>query len=313
MIQEEKHLLDLRETLEPQIKIVEKIVIQRRSLKRDLFMIFSVMFIASGIIWGISKASNFDVINSFEDTPPQNFSASGIVSNVTNLFGKYITIEEATGSDDSGKSSYSFGTNKVKKIENADYVPLKLSDIKIGDKIVVQGLLKEGGDIEAYRIISFTTVIATTTEELVATSTEATSTDETASSTDTSTSTSTDTTSSSTDILVLVPTNETTSSASDGSENINGSSTKDIDPTPNPSLLPDFLTSTSTETSQPESPIEPVTLPEIVSTVIEKVVEVVTGTSDDPELITSEPAIISEPNPSEALPEPVIESETIPV
>jgi hypothetical protein len=51
-----KNFLDLRKKIEPQLQIIERVVIQKRSLKSDLFLTLSVILVASAVIWGISKA-----------------------------------------------------------------------------------------------------------------------------------------------------------------------------------------------------------------------------------------------------------------
>ena len=90
---------------------------------------------------------------------------------------------DTQSSNDSSKTIYTLNTDTVVKIETRNYKPLTLSDIKIGDKVVVQGMENEG-NITIKRIISFG--IATDID--TATSTATTS-DETASTTDTATST----------------------------------------------------------------------------------------------------------------------------
>jgi hypothetical protein len=164
-----KNFLDLRKKSQPQIQIIEKIVFQKRSIKSDLFLILTVIFVASGIMWGISKADNIP-------QPPKsitnNFSAYGIVSE--NL-GNSLTIITAKGSDDPSRTEYTFNTNTVKIIETKSYAPLNISDIKPGFKIIVQGT-GAGDGVVLDRIISFGMFmvmpekVATTTPE-IATST----------------------------------------------------------------------------------------------------------------------------------------------
>ena len=87
-----KNFLDLRKKSPQQVQVVERIVFQKRSLKSDLFLTLTVIFVASGIIWGISKA---DTVVQMVKPVVQNqdaFSTSGIVSFVSP---EVITIDFA--------------------------------------------------------------------------------------------------------------------------------------------------------------------------------------------------------------------------
>ncbi|MEI7513658.1 MAG: hypothetical protein WCJ74_03510 [bacterium] len=52
-----KNFLDLRKKTQQQTRIIERVVFQSRSLKSDLFLAFSVMLVASFVVWGTTKAS----------------------------------------------------------------------------------------------------------------------------------------------------------------------------------------------------------------------------------------------------------------
>ena len=167
--------------------ILVKFLFKKGSRKRAVSMAFSIALattlVISSVMWGVSKADTFPLgFLSQEDKPDQNFSASGIVSSVSTVFGTYMYIDQASASDNTGKTTFGFSVDKVNKIETVDYTPLTISDIKVGDQIIVQGLIKSSGTIEAYRIISFATSTATSTEDATST----------ASTTATSTSTTTD-------------------------------------------------------------------------------------------------------------------------
>lgn len=53
-----RNFLDLRKKTQQQTQIIERVVFQKRSLKSDLFLALSVIFVASFIIWGVSKADD---------------------------------------------------------------------------------------------------------------------------------------------------------------------------------------------------------------------------------------------------------------
>ena len=287
-----RNFLDLRKKTQQQTRIIERVVFRSRSLKSNIFLALSVILVASAVIWGITKADILDIPNR-EDMAPQNFSASGIVSNISSLFGTNIIIENAKGSDDSGKTTYSFNLNQIIKIENTEYVTLSVSDIKVGDKIVVQGLIKDTNIIEAYRIISFATStqeklpeIATSTATTTATSTPET---ENASSTN---ATSTDEIASST--LLVIPL--VASSSDERTEQTETSANQTMDSNTLAStteMLPDFLTNPKAGESASQTPP---TLTEVVEEVVQKVVDTFTDESGSSQGATENP-----PAPEQAI------------
>ena len=175
-----KNLLDLRKKVSPQVQIVEKIILKKRSWKTEVLRTFFVIITASAVIWGISNADT--LLTPTSSIESKNFSAIGIISNIAT---STLSIQNAKGSD--GKSEYTFDTDSVTKIETKSYVPLTLSDIHTGDRVVVQGI-DDQGNISIKRIISFSVTsskekeVATTTPE-VATTTDSTSTASTTAST----------------------------------------------------------------------------------------------------------------------------------
>ena len=178
-----KNLLDLRKKAQPQIKIVERIILQKRSLKSDILLAFSVILVATSIVWSISKADTKDQSVNTQTVSIQGFSAIGTVSDITT---STLSITNTKSSDKTGNTEYTFDTTNILKIETKNYVPLSLSDLKVGDKIIVQGLY-ENNQIQIRRVVSFgletlklntATTTATTTEDIgtTSTSTNATST-----------------------------------------------------------------------------------------------------------------------------------------
>ena len=177
------NLLDLRNKVNPQVKIIYKIITQKQPWYVEFAKIAAVIVVVGTVVWGVSRADEL-----FK-TPAKNFSAYGLIS--ANV-GSSISINEAHGSDSSEVTSYTFDVGTVNKIETNKYAPLEVSDLKIGDKIMVQGML-DNSVIIARRIVSFTsTSTATTTEALASTTLEvstttSTTTSDIASSTATST------------------------------------------------------------------------------------------------------------------------------
>ena len=184
-----KNLLDLRKKEQPKVILVEKVVFKKRSFFSETLRVLVAVVIVSVTVWGISKA---DSVLPGSNVESKSFSAIGLISDLATTT---ISINEAKGSDNTGATTYTFDTANLNKIETKDYIPLTLSDMSVGDKIIVQGTI-DGSTIVAKRIISFS---ATSTKQNVpldtATSTESVSTT-TATTTDeiagTSTATTTD-------------------------------------------------------------------------------------------------------------------------
>lgn len=177
-----KNLLDLRKKVSPQIQIVERIIFQKRSWKKEALRTLMVAIVATTVIWGISKADSILPSNR-PANPNKSFSAVGVISEVGTTT---LSINEAHGSDSNSQNSYTFNTESVLKIETKNYVPLTLSDLKAGNRIIVQGEFLDG-NISIKRIISFDSTpskeVATSTTETNIATTTASTTDTTASST----------------------------------------------------------------------------------------------------------------------------------
>ncbi len=154
---EDKNILDLRPKKEPQIKIIEKIIIQKRKLSAEFLKIIVVIAISSLIVWGISRANN-----SGPDVPAapkvKNFSVTGLVSDM----GQSSISINATEGGDPNTTSYTFDTSHVSTIETNHRNQISLSDIQPGYKIIAQGIEVDNGTIMIRRIISFATSTETT-------------------------------------------------------------------------------------------------------------------------------------------------------
>lgn len=167
-----KHILDLRQE-KKEVHVIEKIIFKRHPWHRELMKVALSVVIVSIVVWGVSNADE-KVVEQTSSEAPSSWSALGIVS----------TVGESSLSLSNGES---FDLSSVAKIETAAYSPLSFSDIKEGDKIILQGT--RDGDVKSVsRIISFSDREPATPiiEEVVATTTDAvaTSTDETATTSD---------------------------------------------------------------------------------------------------------------------------------
>ena len=283
-------LLDLRDNGIDKVKVIERIIFKPRSFKIEMIKMLSVIAIVSVLGWGISNADNLNpfVENGIE-TATENFSALGIVSEITE---SNITISEARGSDVSGKNTYNLNITNLEKVETSGHDPLIVTDIKVGDKIIAQGLTN-GNIFFIKRIVSFSTsassilpVTATTTLDV------ATSTTETASTT-------TDTTvSTSTEVSETPISNEPSTTTPEVITET--STTTEISTSTETSTTTEEATTTSSIVETVTGVVQDVI--ENVTNVVEAVVETVVGSNSE------EPATPSVPEPT---PEPTAEPEPI--
>ena len=134
----------------------------KKVFKSNIVKFISVLIIIIFLGWG-GILSAMDDIKSASN----NFSIIGIVSNIKD---GEIGVVDAKGSDNSGKTSYDLNTEYIENIQTDTYAPITVSSIKVGDKIIVQGLTN-GSRYFAKRIISFSkdVIVATTTEVVIAT------------------------------------------------------------------------------------------------------------------------------------------------
>lgn len=273
-------LLDLRDKSINKVRVVEHIIFKPRSFRVEMIKMLSIIAIVSVLGWGISNADNLNpFLENGIETATENFSALGQVSEITQ---SNITLTDARGSDKSGNTTYILDITHLEKVETSSYTPLIITDIKVGDKVITQGLTN-GQAFFIKRIVSFSTSeTASTTLPTVATTTP-----DTATSTATTT---TDTASSTVEVSTSTP-----------ESNSNESTT-----------TPEIITSTSTETSTTTE--EATTTPgiieqvgdvvsdviETVTEIVETVVETVTGNTE-PE--PTPPPVEEAPSTLEPIPE----------
>ena len=178
--------LDLRPKQEPNIVVVEKVILKKRTWKSEFLRMLSIMVLVSVLGWGISKADSSLTAN---HAPIKNFSAIGVVSSIDP---SSLTISSANGSDNAFTSSYTFDTSAVTKIETSDYHALTMNDIQVGDRVIAQGIrsASSSNSIEIHRLIDFNATstipevyvpVASSTPTII----EASSTDATSTATDT--------------------------------------------------------------------------------------------------------------------------------
>jgi hypothetical protein len=154
------------------------------------------MLVASTIIWGISKADTLLNPQEVNTEPATSFS---IIGSVTEVAETTIGIDVNANKEVNGTTTTtdSFDTTNISSVQTNHFTNISLSDIKIGNNIILQGV-KRGESIQIFKIFSYgnevatgilteeINTLATTTEPIVATST-ATSTDDTSTSTATTT------------------------------------------------------------------------------------------------------------------------------
>lgn len=222
-----------------------------KNMKSGLLKFIPVVIVIALLGWGISSRATDDI-----KSATANFSVLGTVSEISE---DGISISDAKGSDKSGKTTYELNISHLEAMEMNTYVPLNFTDIKVGDRIIAQGLTN-GDTFFIKRIISFTSTPTPVIPDEIATST-ATTTDEFAS----STATTTDDTASST----ATTTEEVAASStpSSGSEVPAATTTEEVATT----------SSTSTEEVATSTP----SIAETITDAIEQVIDTVTDTIQD--------------------------------
>ncbi len=242
----------------------------------SVFLLVAVM-----LSWGISNAINNDI-----QSATSNFSVSGTVSEVSNT---YIVVADANGSLKSSDGSYNLNIDYLKRVETDKYVPLNISDIVVGDKIIAQGVTN-GYAFFIKRIVSFTSIahdVAKTDENATTTATSTAVTADKASSTNAS-STSATSTESGGDTKVITPpakssvgdNSPSTSTSTPVSDSKDGTSTGSAGMGSSTiPVTPDSTTGTSTDNSSSTSSIVD-KVNDVIQTVIDKVKDTVSGVID---------------------------------
>jgi len=260
--------LDLRNKSINQVKVVEHIIFKPRSFKVEMIKMFSIIAIVSVLGWGISNADNLNpFLDNGIETATENFSALGIVSKITE---SKISLIDARGSDKSGNTTYSLDISNLEKVETNSYTPLIITDIKVGDKIIAQGLTN-GSTFFIKRIVSFSSAIQITE---VATTTASTTID--------TASTTTDTASSTTEVSTTTEDTITTEQST---------TTPEVSTTTETSTTTDSSTTTPTIIEQVGDVVQDII--DTVTDVVETVVDTVTGS--EPEPPSPEPVVNPEP------------------
>jgi hypothetical protein len=186
------NLLDLKNKGINNVRVVEHIIFKPRSFKVEMIKMLSVIVIVTAIGFGISNADDLNpFLENNIEAATENFSVLGTVSEITD---DKITLVDAKGSDESDKTNYNLNINNLEKVETSSYEPLIITDIKVGDKIIAQGLT-DGETFFIKRIVSFSTFtltpeVATTTPDVATSTTDiATTTYETSTTTEEATTT----------------------------------------------------------------------------------------------------------------------------
>jgi len=202
-----KNLLNLKPKDPSDIVYVEKIVLKNRSMFFELSRMLIVIAVASGIVWGISKADEATSTLKTLLTPPSSSAPeetiTGIFGTVSAIDNGILFLDDSQGSKYEGVDIFIIDLSTVKKVETNTDTPviLSISDISVGDRIIARGYIHGKNLDNVEDIISFSatsskikidvaTSTATTTLDLAsttATSTATTTLDITSSSTATTT------------------------------------------------------------------------------------------------------------------------------
>lgn len=133
----------------------------------NFYKIIITIAVVLCLSWGITIATTDDLASATE-----NFSVIGVVSEITN---NTISLVDARGTHATDSTITDLNISYIEKIQTKEYNPLIISDIVVGDTVIIQGVTNSK-DFFAKRIISFSKIaykdIATTTPEVIATTTE---------------------------------------------------------------------------------------------------------------------------------------------
>jgi hypothetical protein len=211
-----KNLLDLRKKGIDKVRVVEHIIFKPRSFKYEMIKMFSVIVIVTAIGFGVSKADNIPALKNIKDT----LNGDNSQLKTSSIFGQIQEINESSVSiqkivDKSLQEDVYAVDVTDATFQTSDYTYLSFSDLKIGDKIIVKGFLKQETYLEAKKIfvfplseeerLEFEALLATTEESPSSTDEIATTTATTTLETETSTnenSTTTEESASSTDSII---------------------------------------------------------------------------------------------------------------
>lgn len=121
----------------------------KNEIKLDSIKTLFAAVIIALLGWGVSSSAVDDI-----KSATINFNVIGVVSDISD---KKITVNDAKGSNSSSDNIYDLNLDYLSQIETSTYIPLNFSDIKVGDKIIAQGLTNNS-QFFIKRIISFDSV-----------------------------------------------------------------------------------------------------------------------------------------------------------
>jgi hypothetical protein len=227
----------------------------KNEIKLDSIKTFFAVTIIAILGWGVSSSAIDDI-----KSATINFNAMGIVSEISD---KSMTIKDAKGSNSASDTTYDLNLDYLSKIETSSYTPLNLSDVKVGNRIIVQGLTNNS-TFFIKRIISFDS-IATPVEEKDDTVLATTTID---------------------DVVIATTTDVGTSTLTEDviKESTGGSSSDTTPVTPAPAPVDTVIVSTTTEpvattTSTSTDPVATTTSD--VATTTEGIIDTITSTIGD--------------------------------
>ena len=180
------NVLDIRKKT-PQLKVVREVIFKRRPWWQEVVKVLLVIVVVTSIVWSVSKA----------DDTSEEVEKITTTSNV-GFYGTVISIASTTISLSTSQGDIPVDISALATTETASNIQLSLSDVEVGDKVIIQGLY-DGSILMARRLISFAvtqpderlTVATTTLEFATTTSMFATTTSEVATTTPETTSTTT--------------------------------------------------------------------------------------------------------------------------
>ena len=127
-----------------------------------------IIIVVITLSWGIVNADELNPFTPSIEDAKTSFSVIGTVSVIDNT---HLIVTNAKGSDDTGESEYNLNIKNLDKVETSKYQTLQLTDLKVGDTVIAQGVTTDSVFFITRIILFSSTPLLVFEEEQTATTT----------------------------------------------------------------------------------------------------------------------------------------------
>ena len=127
-----------------------------------------IIIVVITLSWGIVNADELNPFTPSIEDAKTSFSVIGTVSVIDNT---HLIVTNAKGSDDTGESEYNLNIKNLDKVETSKYQTLQLTDLKVGDTVIAQGVTTDSVFFITRIILFSSTPLPVFEEEQTATTT----------------------------------------------------------------------------------------------------------------------------------------------